>query len=372
VRAEADQPEHHERRQRHHGPRQHAPALAPAPRGQHHERQHHPGRDLHAHARDHCDGALAQPGGFRARPPAGVVARGGGGSPCPCLPAGGERHGRCQRGHHQRVVVGPAHRQLQQHGVQPHERHRPLPRAPEHIRAVADERDRCQAGDRRDRLQRPHAPGKAQRRQRIAAECEQRAVGRVLEGPPHEREHRIRGRFRGHVRVRVEPVQGAQPRVAEVPEHILGDQRRAEQQDHVRGHDRAHQRARRHRPCTHQHQPVGGAHQQGQVLEAVAAQRRGQARQRPRQPGGPPAGARGHVLRGGAGGARAQQQHAREDPEQPERPQRPCAARRAHRRGRAGPAPATLRDTRRRYRCGRLQGLSILPPTRHGMVLRPR
>ena len=35
-----------------------------------------------------------------------------------------------QRGHHERVVVGPAHGQLEQHGVQPHECHRPLPRRP--------------------------------------------------------------------------------------------------------------------------------------------------------------------------------------------------------------------------------------------------
>ncbi len=359
--AEDRQPDHRQGRSH-----EHLSALVPVPRGQHHERQHDAGGDLHAHPRHDRDGGPAQPAaGVRGAPgewgPAGVVGARARRCPCPHLPPCRQQERQRQRCHHQRVVVRPAHRQLEQHGVQPHERHRPLPRASQRVRGVAHERDRAEAGDGRHGLQGPQPAGQAERRERVAREREQGSVGGVLERPSHEREDRVRRRFGGHVGVGVEPVQRAQARVAEVSEHVLGDQRRTEHEDHVGGQDRCHQRPPGHRPGAHQHQRVAGAHQQRQVLEAVAAERGGESPERPRQPRGPAAGTRGDVLGRGAGGAGAHQQHAREDPEQAEHPQRPRAGRGAHSRSGAGTPLVAAGNARARYRCGRLQGVHSAP-----------
>ncbi len=377
VRAEADQPQRGEAPQRQRRRHQHGAPLPPPARGEHHERQHHAGGDLHAHARDHRDRALAQPAaagvGSRVRGPRlrlRVRHAGGRGRapnrrrsapPGPRLTTRGECQRRRQRGHHERVVVGPADRQLEQHGVQAHERHRPLPLAPQCVGGVADQRDRPQARERGDRLQRPQAAGQAERRERVAAEREQGAVGGVLEGPPHEREDRVPGRFGRDVRVGVQAVQGPEAGVAEVSEHVLGDERRPEQQDDVGGQDGRHQRPRRQRPGAYEHDQVAGAHDQVQGLEAVAAERGGEPAERPRQPRRPAPGAGGDVLGGCTGRAGAQQQHAREDSQQPDRAQHPGRARGAHRSRRAAIPPAAAGDARRRYRGSRLQGVHSAP-----------
>jgi len=359
VRAKADQPHGRQREERQCRAHQHGSPLTPVPGRQHHERQHHPRHDLHAHACDHGHRTATQAARARAigapvrpRGPRRAFAR-----PAARRQRQRERH----RSHHERVVVGPAERQLEQHRVQPHERHRPLRRSSQRAGGVAHQRDRPEARDGGDRLHRPQAAGDAQRRERVAAEREQGPVGGVLEGPPDEREHRVGGRFGREVRVRVQPVQGPQAGVAEVAEHVLGDQRRPQQQDHVRGHDRRHQRPHRQRPRPRQHERVADAHQQRQVLEAVAAQRRGQAPERPRQPRGPAPDAGGDVLRGCAGGACAQKQHARQDPEQAECSQRPCPARSADGARRAATPSAAAGDAHRRYRGGRLQGVHSAP-----------
>ena len=362
MRAEPDQAHDQQRGQRQHGPRQHLPALPPATGGEDHEREHDPGGDLDPHPGHDRDGAPAQPFGAPVGPPWT-----GSRCPRPGLSAGGERERPCERGHHERVVVGPAHGQLEQHRVQPHECHRPLRRASQRVGGVAHERNRPQARDGGQRLQGPQASGQSQRGERVAAEREQGAVGGVLEGPSDEREHGVRGRFGGDVAVGVEPVQRPQPRVAEVPEHVLGEQRRPQQQDHVGDHDRSHQRPQRQRPGAHQHEPVARAHQQRQVLEAVAAEGGGEARERPRQPRGPATDPRGDELRRCAGGPGAQQQHAGEDPEQAQDAQRSRAGGGAFRGRRAGVPPFAAGDARARYRCGRLQGVHSEPTrTPHG------
>ncbi len=376
VRAEADQPQRGEAGQRQRCRHQHGAPLPPPARGEHHEREYDAGGDLHAHADDHRDRALAQAAaagagsrrrGCRLRRRvrhAGATGRASNrrrSAAGPRLTARGQRQCRRQRGHHEGVVVGPADGQLEQHGVQAHECHRPLPLAPQCVGGVADQCDRPEAGERGDRLQRPQAAGQPERRERVAPEREQGAVGGVLEGPPHEREDRVPGRFGRDVRIGVQAMQGPEAGVAEVPEHVLGDQRRPEQQDDVRGQDGPHQRPRRQRPGAREHDQVAGAHDQVQGLEAVAAERGGEAAERPRQPRRPAPGAGGDVLGGCTGRARTQQQHAREDSQQPDRAQHPGPARGAHRSRRAAIPPAAAGDARRRYRGGRLQGVHSAP-----------
>ncbi len=275
VHAEADHAHERDRQQRRARAERHARPLAHARRGKHQKRQHQPGGDLHADARRQ-----------RARSCARALT---------C--AGGERQRERQRQQQQRVVVRSTHRQHQQHRVQAHERHRPAGRVPQSPGGAPDQCDRAEARDHGERLERPQPAGEAQRHERIAEQREQRAVRRVLKRPADEPVGRVGGRFGGKVRVRVQSMQDAHAREVEVAEHILGDQRRSEQQDRVRRHDRRRQRRQWQPARDQQHQRVARAHDQHQRLEAGAREADAKPAQRTCQPRWPPALARRHVLR---------------------------------------------------------------------------
>jgi len=305
VRAEADHADRAERQEAEHGRHRHSPALTPMARREHDERQHQAGRDLHADSHHQ-----------RSRGRAKARARAG---------AQGQR--RREHHQHQRVVVRAADRQHEQHRVEPDECRRPSARLPEPARRARDERDRAEAGGNRHGFERPQAAGQAERRSRVAGQREQRPVGRVLVGPAEEIQHFVARRLRGHVRVRVQAVQRAQPGEAEIPEHVLGDQRRPEQQQGVGGDDRRDDRAHRQRARKRQHEQVARAHDQRQRLKAAPAERHAQALQRPGHPAGPAAAAPRHVLRRFAGGARHRQEDRHDDAQQADQ------AERARRRG---------------------------------------
>jgi hypothetical protein len=273
--------------------------------------------------------------------------------------AGGEQQRGGEREQQQRVVVVAADRELEQDGVEAHEgggeacrgtcgddppktprspfktsrlfpktsrllpeTPRPLRKLPRSLRGsgrdasgltfgqffdarrTGDQRDRGEAGGDRERLQRPQPSSEPERRDRVAREREQRAVGRVLEGPADEQVDGIGGRLGGDVRVRVHPVQGAQASEVEVAEDVLGDQRRTDQQREVRGDDRRPEHPSRQ--CAHgeQHGQIARGHDQRQRLKAVRAEAHAEARERARQPAWPASATRGNILRGAARGAR--------------------------------------------------------------------
>jgi len=203
VRAKADQAEDREQREAQAGRARHAQALprvGPVPaRPEHQERQRQPGGDLDP---DACD----------QRSRAGAKAWAG--------PRCEQQRGG-QRQQQQRVVVVAADRQLEQHGVQAHEGGGEAPRMALLRGRARHQRDRGEAGEDRERLQRPQSPGEPKGRDRVAPEREQRAIGRVLEGPAHEQVCRIRRHLGGDVRVGIHSVQGSQPREVEVSEDIL-------------------------------------------------------------------------------------------------------------------------------------------------------
>ena len=213
-------------------------------------------------------------------------------------------------------------------------------------RRTAQQRDRGQAGGDREPLQRPQPAGHPERGDRVACEREQRAVGRMLEGPAHEQVHGVGGHLGGDVRVRVQPVQGAQPGEIEVAEDILGDQRRPEQQHEVRGDDRRPQRAPGQRARGEQDRHVARGHDQRKRLEARRAEAHTEAPQWAGQPARPAAAARGDVLRWAARRACREQQDAREHAEQTERPEHAQRTDRGRRCSRPGGARAAGRTSR--------------------------
>jgi hypothetical protein len=228
--------------------------------------------------------------------------------------------------------VRAADRQCQQHRVQADEGSGPARRLTEAGGRPRDQRHRAEARGDSDRFQRPQAAGQTERNGHIAREREQGAVGGVLKRPSDEREGRVGGSFGGHVRVGVQAVQDAHPRERQIAEGVLGEQRRPEQQDHVRQHDRRGDRAHRQRARGDQHEHVARAHDQRQRLEAVFAEGRSQILQRPGHPPRPSAAAGGDEFRGIRGRVGAQQQHGRDHAQQAERAQRtrdagrrPCA-----------------------------------------------
>jgi hypothetical protein len=131
--AEADQPDGAEREQAEHGGAGNLPAFAPARGGEHEKRQDEAGGNLdpdaHHERRGRCAEPRACPGGERQRP--------------------GEHH------HQQRVVVGAADGEHEQHWVQPDERGRPAARVSELAGRARDECDRGEARGDRDGLERP-------------------------------------------------------------------------------------------------------------------------------------------------------------------------------------------------------------------------
>ena len=289
--AEADQRHRPERGNRHGRHRGDAQALARARGRQHEERQREPGGHLHPESRHQ---------------------RAGGSAKAP-LRARGERERCGQREHDQRVVVRAAERQHEQHRVQADEGRRPAARAAGTVRGAGDERDRAEARRERHRLQRPRARRYRQRRQRIAAEREQGTVGGVLERPSDEGEGGVGGRFCRQVRVRVQAVQGVHPREAQIAEDVLGDERRAEEEDHLRGDDRTGDRAQRKLARAHEHGGVTGAQHQRVRLKARPADRETKTMQGTRQPARPASAARGHVLRGRMRRAGGDRRRARDD-----------------------------------------------------------
>jgi hypothetical protein len=164
VRAKTDQSEGREQRQAQPSAPRHSQALTRAGRREHEERQCQPGGHLDPYPRDQRRRAAA-----KARIGAGCEHQRGG-----------------ERQQQERVVVSAADGQLEQHRVQAHEGGGEagavalLPGRPRGQRHRADTRSN------RDPLQGPQPAGKPEWRDRVAPEREQRAVGRVLEGPPHE------------------------------------------------------------------------------------------------------------------------------------------------------------------------------------------
>jgi hypothetical protein len=130
--------------------------------------------------------------------------------------------------------VSAADGQLEQHRVQADEGRRPAGRATEACGGARDQCDRAEARGDGKHLERPQPAGDPEWSGRVAREREQRAVGGVLEGPAHEREDRVGWRFCRDVGVRVQAVQGSHAGEAQVAEHVLGDQRWAQEQDQVR------------------------------------------------------------------------------------------------------------------------------------------
>ncbi len=268
--------------------------LATRPARERHERQQQPGADLHADAGGHAGRGRA--GSARA-----------------------ERQAERQREQHERVVVGAADGEHEQHRVQAHERRREAPRGAEPARGARHERDRAEARGRGQRFEDPHRAREPERRRRVAGEREQGAIRRVLEGPAEEVEDGVRRRFRGQVRVRVEAVQRAHARICDVAEDVLREQRRREREHDVGEHDRAGERAQRQPPRAREHEQVAAAHDERERLEAVAGEAEVQAGKRSREPSGPAAAAGGHEAAGRARGARGDQEGGRHDACEPER-----------------------------------------------------
>ena len=255
-------------------------ALGPAAAGEHQERQHEAGGELHAHARGEGERR-------RARTPFGRGRDRG-------AQEQGEREGQQQ----QRVVVRAADCVHQQHRVQAEEHECERRRAPEAPGRAGRQPDRAEARGRRERLERPQPARQAEWRGGIRREREQRPVGRVLERPPDEAEHRVRSGFGREMRIGIEPVQRPHPCEREVPEDVLGDQRWAEQQDQVRRHDRGGQHGQRQDPRGRQHHEVARADHEHERLEAALAELGAEPSERAREPAGPAAGVRGHIARG--------------------------------------------------------------------------
>ncbi len=155
----------------------------------------------------------------------------------------------------------------------------------------------------------------------------------MLERPPQESVNRVAGRLRGEVRVGVQAVQDAQAGEAEVAEHVLGDQRRAQQQHEVRGDDRRPQHPSGQRARGEQHRHVARDHDQRERLEAIRGDAHAEALEGAGQPTRPAAAAGGHVQRGARRRAGGDQKDGAQHAQQPERAER---AQSAHRYPSAG------------------------------------
>jgi hypothetical protein len=301
VHAEADHADREQHEQAERGARQRREALPSQRRCEDEERQHEPCGQLDSHT-------------HRERARSGTQARTG---------PGAQREREREQRHDERVVVRAADRQHEQNGIQPHEARRPTAAAPEAVHGAPGQGDRGEARERSERLERPQTARQPERRGGVAGEREQRAVWGVLKRPADEREDPVGGRFGGEVRVGVEAVQRAHARKREVTEHVLGDQRRSEQQDRVREHDRSRDRAHRKPSRGREDERVARAHDQREGLEAPTAQTHAEAVPRACEPRWPATAARRHILRRRRRGARAHQQHGREDAEQSHRSDRP-------------------------------------------------
>jgi hypothetical protein len=218
VHAEAEHAHERDRHQRQARLQRHPRARPRVPARQHQERQRQPSGQLDAHARrQHARAGAQAPARAGAQAPARAGAqahtRPGAQAKARAAGPGGERQRCCQREDQQRVVVRPADAQHERHRVEPYERRRPTGRVTEASRRLCDQRDRADAAEHRDRLERPQRARDPERHERIAGDGEQRSIRRALERPADEAEHRVGRRFRGHVRIRVKAVQRSQSRV---------------------------------------------------------------------------------------------------------------------------------------------------------------
>jgi len=310
VRPEADQPDGPQREQAQACTDDDPPAIGAAGCGERHERQQKSRADLDSHAHDqrHRGGSEA-----RARPRR-------------------QCQGAPEQEQDQRVVVGAAHGELEQHRVQAHEGRGKAPGVPEASGGPRDQRHGPEARAHRHGLERPQAACDAQGARRVAREGEERPVGGALERPADEREDRIVEGFGREVRVGVQAVKAAHAREGQVAEDVLGDQRRAEQQDQLDRHDRRRQQPPGKRSGGEQHHQVARAHDQHERLEAILGETHFEAAKRPGQPIRPAAAAGRDVHRGACRGARGDQEHAAQHTDQAQAPA-------CRQQSRSGPRP---------------------------------
>ena len=338
MRPEADHAHRRHREQAEHARERDAETLAATGLAEDEERQHEPGGELHPDAGRERHGRRAGPRGARLACALAVGRR--------RARRPGAQHQRKREGEQeQRVVVRAADGEDEQHRVQPEERDREGRRAPEPLGGASREPDRCEAAQHRGTFQRPEPAGEAQGRGGVAGEREQRPVGRVLEGPADEAEDMVPGCFGREVRVGVQAVQRAHASEGEVAEHVLGDQRRPEQEDHVGDHDRRRERGERQRPGRGEGDQVARADDQHERLEAALPERGAEPAERAREPARPAAGVGGHVPR-----RRRRRVDAEDRERSEERGQRDPAGRDQRRgRGRRGqrtPRPAVREPAR--------------------------
>ncbi len=344
MRAEADHSHHRDGQQTEGAGKGHLEAPPPLALAEHQEGQHEPGRQLDADAAGQREGGAAR-AGRRA-----------------------ERQRRSQGEDHERVVVGAAHRQDEQDGVQAEEDGREGGRAAESCGGTGREPHRAQAADGSERFQRPQRPGQAEGRRHVAGEREQRSVGGVLERPADEAEHGVGRGLGGEVRVGVQAVQGAHAGEGDVAECVLGDQGRPERDDHVGRHDGRRQPPRRYRTGACQHHREGATGDEHQNLEAAAAEVRAGTGKRPGQPARPAAAVGGDVPGGRLRGVEHEQEQRGQQRQQAGRAAEPEGAAEALRAGR-GHARAAGRPGERRWP-GRLHE-PILTAPRPAGVQRP-
>ena len=136
VHAEADHPDDRHREQSCRRAQRDPQPLTPATRAEHEERQRKTRRELHAHARRQRGCCRA---GMGARPPGSRA----------------QRQRGAERRQQQRVVMCATNREYQQHRVQAQKRGRPRRRLTETPGGARDQRDRAEAGDDCDCLERP-------------------------------------------------------------------------------------------------------------------------------------------------------------------------------------------------------------------------
>jgi hypothetical protein len=273
VRTEADHPDEHDRRE----PAQRRQRRSDPPAGsrlaEREERQHEPGAQLHRDPRGERRGGRPR---SRGRP-------------------GAQQQRQRQRRDQPRVVVGSPDREHHEHRVQAEEHGGEGGRAAEALGRARGQPHGGEAEHRARRFEGPQRAGQPERRRRVAREREQRSVRRVLEGPADEPVDGIGRSFRREMRVRIEPVQRAHARIHDVPEDVLGDQRWAEHDDHVRREDRRGQPPQRDRAGARKREQVAAADDQHQGLERTLAERRAGTGQRAREPARPAAAVGGHV-----------------------------------------------------------------------------
>lgn len=251
--------------------------------------------------------------------------------------------------------MGAADGQRQQDGVQPHEGGGGGGRAPGPARGGGGQPHGQQAGERREDFERPQPAGQAERRDGVAGEREEGAVGGVLQRPADEREGGVGGCLRGDVGVGVQAVQSPHAGVVQVAEDVLGDERGSQRGRDVGQHDPAREQRGGQARGAGQRQRVAGAGGEHEDLEAARAQVRAGAGQRTGQPAGPAAAVGGHVARGRSGGVDGQQEQGGDDQQQARRSE--CDAHLA------GQSPARSGSAARppcRDRLSRLHG-PILP-----------